>query len=324
MKRLLAWSVGNADVLIALTLAVLVSALDVLGIASTAAVQNATVTTLAVVAFVLLRDRMRSDVKDKAVHDAVLATGAGLHELTESLQRRSAVRVVVGAEFNRLLAEARRDTDRWVFKGSTGAYVRAITLPECIQQARRNRRALMVRLEILDPTNERLCARFVQLHQRLAVRPDSPERKWTMDGTRREVFATILSSCWHQQRYELLDINIGLSSVISTFRYELSSGSLIITQRGPDFPATVIENGSLSYDCWNTELYASLQQSRVVPMDRAKSIELSDEPSIDQIRDLFRGLNIELPPEYDDAVLGEIRRMALQVTDPYETEADQG
>ena len=48
---------------------------------------------------------------------------------------------------------------------------------------------------------------------------------------------------------------------------------------------------------------------------------MSDEPSIDQNLAHFSGLNIDLPDEYDDAVLGEIRTMALQATDPYEREA---
>lgn len=321
MKRLLARSAANADVLIALALAVLVSGLDVAGIASASAVQNATVATLAVVAFVLLRDRMRSDARDKVVLDAVHQSGGKVGELAEALQRRSAVRVVVGQEFDRLLTEARQDTDRWIFKGSTGAYVRAVTLPECIQRARRNRSALMVRLEILDPTDGELCTRFVRLHQRLSVHPDSPEQAWTMDGTRRELFATILASCWHQQRYELLDINIGLSSMISTLRYEMSKNFFIVTQRGPAFPATLIESGSLSYECWNTELYTSIQQAKAVPMERAKSIELSNEPTAEEIRALFRGLDLELPREYDDAALAEIQKLALDRSDPYDQEA---
>jgi hypothetical protein len=41
-----------------------------------------------------------------------------------------AVKVLNGAEISRELAEARRATNNWEFKGGTGAYTRAVTLPE--------------------------------------------------------------------------------------------------------------------------------------------------------------------------------------------------
>ncbi|MEV7965258.1 hypothetical protein AB0O34_04665 [Sphaerisporangium sp. NPDC088356] len=324
MRRILIWIGINFDVLIALVLAVIISALDIAGIAPDGAVSNATVATLAVLAFVMLRSRMRAESAEGSVESAIEATNRKLDLLPALLQENSAVRLTKGEEFKRFLADARMDTDRWIFKGSTGAYVRAVTLPECVENARLGRKALIVRLEILDPADTRLCHRFVRLHQSLATRADSPERSWTMDGTRRELYATIIAACWHQQRYELLDIEIGFSSVVSTFRYELSSRYLFISQRGPDFPATVLTGDTLALDCWGTELHASLQQARTLYVKQAKDVLLSDSATAEEVRALFSRLDMSLPQEYTDGDVEEIVNMALGASDPYQQAARWG
>ncbi|GGS82309.1 hypothetical protein ACFFV7_45010 [Nonomuraea spiralis] len=324
MKRILAWIGVNVDILVALAVAVVVSVLDVAGIATAEAVSNATVATLAVLAFVMLRSRMRAESAENTVERAVQAADRKIDLLPSLLQEQSAVRLVKGEEFNRVLAEARGDTDRWIFKGSTGAYVRAVTLPECLDKARQGRRALLIRLEILDPDDLGLCERFVRLHQSLALSPDSPESTWTGDGTRKELYATVLSACWHQQRYELLDVEIGFSSIASTFRYELSSRHMFITQRGPDFPATVITGNALALDCWATELHASLRQARSLDMRLGKEVTLSYAPTADEVRALFDRLGLAFPGAYGDDDIDEIIGMAFKNVDPYDKAAAWG
>ncbi|MEV4372708.1 hypothetical protein AB0J71_36955 [Nonomuraea sp. NPDC049637] len=324
MKRILAWVGVNVDILVALAVAVVVSILDVAGIATAEAVSNATVATLAVLAFVMLRSRTRAQSAENAVERAVLAADRKLDLLPSLLQEQSAVRLVRGEEFNRVLAQARGDTDRWIFKGSTGAYVRAVTLPECLAKARQGRRALLVRLEILDPDDLALCERFVRLHRSLALDDDSPELTWTADGTRRELYATVLSACWHHQRYELLDIEIGFSSIASTFRYELSSRHMFITQRGPGFPATVITGNALALDCWATELHASLRQARPLNLRGAEDVTLSFSPTVEEVRALFERLGLALPGAYGDEDVEEIVGMAFRNVDPYDKAAAWG
>ncbi|MFG2003321.1 hypothetical protein ACGFNU_29580 [Spirillospora sp. NPDC048911] len=256
IKRAFEWLFRYIDVLVALALAIVIIGLDVLGVASSKIVDNATVATLAVVAIVLLRDRVRGDGRGAAV----LASVERVDRRLGRLERRAVVREVTGDECSDALAHARKDAARWFFKGSTGTYVRAVTLPECVERSRRARRSLRFRLEILDPADEGLCQRFVALHQRLATSSESAERSWTMDGTRRELYATVLAACWYQQRYELLDIDVRLSSTFSLLRYELTESCLIITQRGPEFPATIIDCGTPTYDCWESELHVSLSR----------------------------------------------------------------
>ncbi|TDD31908.1 hypothetical protein E1287_24680 [Actinomadura sp. KC06] len=306
MQRLWKLLTSYVDVAVAFVLAVAILGLDIAGAASSKVVQSATMATLAVVSLVLLRDRARSDTRGDEVQQSIKA-----------LQKQMDVRVISGHECNRVLTEARRETDRWVFRGATGAYIRAVTLPECVSRAKPRRRRLEFRLEILDPMNPDLCHQFVRLHQRLATGPDSPEQSWTVEETRRELFATILAACWHQHHYELLDIDVRLSSAYSLLRYELSSSCLIFTQRGPEFPALVINSGTPSYLVWDSELHVSFQQAKRLPLQSVKGMQLSGVPSPDEIRDLFQALGIELPAGYTDDDLVQVRELALNSADPY-------
>ncbi|MFB4319879.1 hypothetical protein [Actinomadura sp. 21ATH] len=321
MKKAVMWAGANVDVMVAVILAVVILILDFTGVTSAKIVQSATMATLAVVAIVLLRERVRGDSQGQSVLESVGETHRRLDRLTDEFQRRPEVRVISGGEANRVLEEARRETGRWVFRGATGAYVRAVTLPECVRAARPHRRRLDFRLEILDPSDPELCEEFVGLHRRMAVGTDSPERSWTVRETRRELYATILAACWHQQRYELLDIDVRLSASYSLLRYELSSSCVIFTQRGPEFPAIVIASGTPSYLCWESELHVSFQQARRLRLQDVKALPLGDEPAPDEIRALFQGLGIELPADYTDDDLVGIRRLALESSDPYANSA---
>ena len=311
LKRLLIWVVANIDVALALALSIVVGILGLAGAVSPTWVSNAAVLTLSVLAVVLLQDRIRSESAERGVRDEVAKANRMLADLPATLAAESAVRIVTGSEVGHILEAARGETDRWIFRGSTGTFVRIVTIPECVDNARKNRRSLLIRLEILDPTDLELCERYTRLYQALAEHASAPESTWTTDGTRLELFATILAASWYQARFQLVDIDIALSATVSTFRWELSSSSLVITQRGPRFPALVVRSGQLYYDCWSTELRTSFQQARRVPMERARDTSLSVEPTVAEARALFSSLAVELPSEYTDEEVAEIIRKAL-------------
>lgn len=327
MREKLLWAVRNADGFFSVLLAGAVGVLGLTDSVSGGTLSNAIALTLAVLAFSLLRDRWRDDEQAAALegqatalrgHTAALERVATLDgRLTDThrtLEESSGVRIVVGSDIARALEEARADTERWYFKGSTGTYVRAVTLPHCVQAARTSRRKLDVRLEILDPTDLPLCEKYADLYRSLSA---DDGQGWTGDGTRRELYATILAACWHQHRYRLLDVRIGLSSAITTFRWDLSSSSLVITQQGPQFPGMVVRQGRSHYHCWSTELDQSLDQARQVPLERARNLPLSVRPTPEEIRGLFRAIDIGLPEEYTDEDLSELAEKAIDEPDPY-------
>ncbi|MCW2887004.1 MAG: hypothetical protein QOE54_7110 [Streptosporangiaceae bacterium] len=338
MVRFAAWLARNADAAVALLLAVFVGALGLspaLGDKQSEVVASATLVVLGLLATAILRDRYRRAPVEEEVRDTLRGASRVLDALPERLSRMeelenlvvrtrqaldesSVVQVLNGAEVAPTLAKARRTTDRWIYKGGTGTYIRAVTLPECVGFARRDRRALLVRLEILDPTDEEVCDTYARFRRSALDETDSSGELWTLERTRKESFATILAACWHRQRFRLLDIDIGLSSAMTTFRWDLSSSCVVITREDPSAPAMMVDRGKFYYDWCTTELLASLDQARRVPIEQARAAPLGDEPTVEEVRKLFDVLNLGLPRSFTDRDVGDIARKALQAKNPYE------
>jgi hypothetical protein len=117
-------------------------------------------------------------------------------------------------------------------------------------------------------------------------------------------------------------VQIGLSSTISTFRWDLSSHSLImtqfITQRGAREPGLLIKRGSVYYDRYATELRTSFDQSHVLPVEQAtKAVPLGDEPSVEDAQKLFVSLTVPLPSSFDDADIVDVIHKAIKPKNPY-------
>jgi hypothetical protein len=319
MSRFATWIGKNADGLIGLVLAACIAILAWADVVGTNQVNSAVLLILAVLATTLLRDRVRSGFIERDVRkvcEQVEALDTKVTGFQHALEQASKLRVLRGDAIGEALATARRDTDIWTFKGGTGTFIRAVTLPECIQRAREVGRALTVRLEILDPTNDDLCQQYSAFQRSSSHILGGTGEVWTAERTRKESFATILAACWYRQRFRLLNVEVGLSSAITTFRWDLSSHYLIMTQligqRDAREPALLIERGSIYYDRYATELRTSLEQSLLLPIEQAsKTVSLDDEPSVEQTQKLFVALNLPLPSSFDEDAVSEIIQKAI-------------
>ncbi len=335
MARFVSWLGRNADGLIALLLAVCIGVLGLADVVGTDQVSEATLLILAVMAVVLLRDRLHGRSVEREVKQVLHDTSATLELIPERLaevrtmeetvarmraatEELAGFRVLHGWEVAKALEEARKTTGTWMFKGGTGTYIRAVTLPECVAAARREARPVEMRLEIIDPTNEDACGRYARFRTALAAGPDGIGEIWTLDRTRKEAFATIVAACWYRQQYDLLDIDVRLSSVVTTFRWDLSSSCIIITQEDPHVPALLFNRGTSYYDRWSTELRSSFAQARqVVVADAARAVQLSDEPTAEMVRNLFVQLKLPLPKAFSDGDISQIIQKAIQAVNPY-------
>lgn len=298
MRRFGSWLRSNAEGFLALVIAIsfgLLGVLDVLG-PDNSIINAAILLTLALLAATLLRDRTSAA---KALVDI------------------SAVRTVSGPEVGQAHAEARRSTDRWIFKGGTGTYLRAVTLRECVEIARQEKRPLRMQLEIVDPTGEALCEEYARFRTSLTPGPDRTGETWTPERVRKEAYATILAACWYRQRFTFLTIEVGLSRVMSTFRWDLSSTCVIMTQEDPSGPTMIFKSDRPYYRAYNRELVASFKQARRVHIDRADEQQLDDEPGVEETRKLFALLDLDLPTSFTDRDVNEVVRKALQAKNPY-------
>ncbi|MGH3566331.1 MAG: hypothetical protein ACRDRH_09915 [Pseudonocardia sp.] len=299
MRRFGGWLRANADVFLALVIAVsfgLLGVLDVLGPDDDQIVNAAILLTLALLAATLLRDRR--------------AVGRALIDM-------SSVRLVSGPDVGQAHAEARRSTDRWIFKGGTGTYLRAVTLRGCVEIARQEARPLRMQLEIIDPTDEALCEEYARFRSSLTPGPDRTGERWTRERVRKESYATVLAACWYRQRFTFLSIEVGLYKVMSTFRWDLSSSCVIMTQEDPSGPTMIFEKDRPYYRAYSRELVASFKQARQVHVDRSDGQQLDDEPSIEETRRLFTLLGLDFPSSFTDRDVTEVIRKALQAKNPY-------
>ncbi|WP_028476697.1 hypothetical protein [Nocardia sp. CNY236] len=296
MTRVLTWTRTNIDGVVALMLALVVGVLAILDLVDVEQVNAVVLLVLGLLATTSLRDRHLSS---RAVRDA------------------SSVQLLYGPEIGHAHTLARRDTEQWIFKGGTGSYVRAVTLRACVENARREQRPLRMQLEILDPSNELLCKTYAQFRSSLVMEADRVGEQWTTERTRKEAFAMILAACWYRQRFTFLTIEVGLSAVMSTFRWDLSSSCVIVTQNNPNTPAMLFERGKPYYRDFNRELVASFKQTHQVPLGRSEELPLSDEPTVDEVRRLFEGLDLPLPVSFTDRDVADIVRLALAPRNPY-------
>ncbi|HET8662595.1 MAG TPA: hypothetical protein VFM55_26945 [Micromonosporaceae bacterium] len=313
MRRLVAWAGRNIDGVATLVITVLIVVLDVFSTIEEEWKSSAILLVLGTLVVTMLRDR-ETVRRFARVPQGLAALESTVATVGRAVDDVSMVRVLTWSEVSATYAEARRTTDRWVFRGGTGTYVRARTLPDCIAHARRARRGLMVRLEIIDPTDEEVCASYGRFRRSLG----DDETDWTLERTQRESYATIVACCWYRQRYELLDVQVGLSRVMPTLRWDLSASNLVITQGDPRKPALLVERGKLLYDYLYTELRKSLEQARPVPLEKARHIDLSEMPTLDEVRRLFVALGMPLPGSFTDRDVADIIERALQPENRYD------
>jgi hypothetical protein len=292
--RFLRWLIHNYDGVVTLVVVALVLGLmrfNALG--STRQIDLAILIVLGLLTYTILRERRRAEV----------AGGES-----------QGVRLLNSVEIRRELEEARRRTNQWMFRGGTGTYLRAVTLPQCVGAADRERRHLRIQAEIIDPTNDVLCRRYASYRH---TTPDSTGERWTPDRARNESYATILAACWYRQRYTtVVQIEVALSATVSTFRWDVSSSCAFMTQEDPS-PHLTFTEPSPHYNFCTRHVASSFVQATRVPLERAKQVHLSDEPTVQETRCVFEALDIQLPKSVTDEDVAQIVVKALHARNPY-------
>ncbi len=307
MESAIAWAIRNLDGVVGIGVAVVVGLLDILSnTLHPDVVSGAILLVLASLVYASLAERKRR-VGD--MHEAT-------REARQAIEDLAMVRSLSGSEVEEALRRARQDTDRWTFRGGTGTYLRAVTLPECVREAQRQRRSLVIKIDIVNPADERACTAYARFRQTFVHRLESVQGEgWTTDRTRKESCATVLAACWYRQRLDTLEIDVHLSSVVPALRFDLSSSCLIITQDDPQRVNLYVERGRPLYDYYVTELH--LYREQAVKLSLRDAVLLSDEPTVDEVRRLFDALDLPLPATFTDRDVSDIVDKALRADNPY-------
>jgi hypothetical protein len=333
------WLRDNLDPVAALSLAVLFSFLGIAGVASQDVLSNAVLATLAVIAFTLVRERSAREALKTGVAASTSQLEGSVDEVRDDLRSLRATVEEVGLaveHVDRQLAlldslikpttaqSVRRDfehamvaTDRWVYKGGTGTFLRAVTLPTNGENALKDKKPRRITIEILDPTNVDVCARYGRHRAARAPGPDRFGEAWTTQRVRNESYATILAASYHRHRHALLDIQLGLCGTMSAFRYDLSSGYILITQEDGTAPALKAMSGTFFYDSYEVELRLSFEQSRHLDLAAGDAILDPDTVTESEVRKLFEALGVPLDASFSSDDLQSIIRKALKAENPY-------
>ncbi|MFI1450198.1 hypothetical protein OG280_33100 [Streptomyces virginiae] len=305
LERFVAWVLRNADVVVALGIAMAVGLLDIFGdVISDDVSSGATLVVLGLLATGSIVERVR---RPASIQEAMSGTRQALEDL-------AMVRSLSGNEVGEALRKARQHTNLWYFKGGTGTYLRAVTLPLCVAAAKEQRSQLNVKIDIVNPADERACAAYARFRQMFGVQRRGDDL-WTTDRVRRESYATVLAACWYQRQLTTLEISVHLSAAVPTLRFDLSETCLIITQDDQNRVNLLVERGQPLYDYYVTELHQSREQATV--LDLCVASPLGQEPTVDEVRTLFDDLRLPLPRVFTDSDIGKIIEKALHAEDPY-------
>lgn len=129
-------------------------------------------------------------------------------------------------QLNRVATEA-KDYRIYV---RTGRYFRSKILPKLIENARLNRRQIIVEVALLDFRDEHLCAQYAQFRKDASF--DS--HLWSTDSVRAEILATALTVAKAALNNPThLNLSLYLSNRLSTFRIEGSSDEILVTKEDP-------------------------------------------------------------------------------------------
>lgn len=303
-----------ADSLLALAVALVFAVLGPLGVVSQAAVNGSILGTLAVIAIMMLRDRGKTKSFSKETRSLSRETR---QELRRIIDDGATVRILRGTEVQAAHAEARKDTDHWYFKGGTGTYLRAVTLLKCLEDRRRR---MEFRIEILDPREVEACRRYDNFRLSRSRGSSGAADSWEAGQARLESYATIFAACWYSQHRDFATIKVGLTRTASTFRYDMSSGHLIITRDDPELPAELIPHHTSLFAAYDRELETSFGQAEHVDVGQARrKVHLSEEPGPGEVHLLLEALGLAPERPLSDGEAARIVQKALHPEDPYPT-----
>jgi hypothetical protein len=154
----------------------------------------------------------------------------------------------------------------WWYKGGTGRYLRARTLPSLASRARVTSSTRELKIQLIDPNDTKVCRDYADYRRGLASAKDDAER-WTEDRVREEVLATILGVFLARQNETLLALSLSVTRTFSTFRIDLSDRVVVVTKEDPKEPAFRFSPESSFYTAYKEEFLASMNQSRSISLE---------------------------------------------------------
>jgi hypothetical protein len=197
-------------------------------------------------------------------------------------------------EISSLLSSAIQSTEKWWFRGGTGRYLRAVTLPKIAETTQSTSSTKELHVQLIDPTELTVCKEYAAY--RSGIRSANNEAEpWTQERVRKEVYATLICLFLRATEYPLLNVRITLLPSFSSFRIDLSSRYVILTKEDSQAPGVRCDYGSYFYDAYRDDLVLTAKQGRSISVT-----PLYSEPTVESVRQNFAALKLVGDDVHDD------------------------
>jgi hypothetical protein len=191
--------------------------------------------------------------------------GAFVYWLDPEILRSAKMDSVAAADIARLLEDAMRTTEVWWFRGATGRYLRAVTLPRIADVARRSSSTKEINIQILNPDSESICRQYA-LYRRSLGSAVNERSNWTYERVRAELYATLLKICIVRVQEPMLRFTVSLANSFSSFRLDLSSAYVVVTKEDPKAPGLRCDHGTYFYKAYHDDMVLSARQCTQVAL----------------------------------------------------------
>ncbi|MFF1612620.1 hypothetical protein ACFVYA_33005 [Amycolatopsis sp. NPDC058278] len=287
----------------------------------------ATLATLALLGFSLFKQAMRQETNDQRLAQLTRSMDAakkGIDEVERALTASSSVAELTSLASRQKAFEIAMSTaNMWQFRGGTGSFTRAWTLPGLAARARESSTGThwQVQLQILDPENTSRCQEYAEYRTKLSRRPGKTVLdEWTTEYVQTSCLATIFAAQWYQQ-HEFLLVEIKLRSEFSTLRHDISPDSIIITNEDIQFPALQIHRrgeASALYNAYRADfdLTFTSHEARLKVKTAVRVPADKDQVTEGHVHQVLRNVGVA-EQTLDDLSMGSVRELAMNARNPY-------
>lgn len=239
--------------------------------------------------------------------------GSFVFWLTPEILKKSVMDVIEPKEIGPLLKKSVTDTRVWIYKGACGRYTRATTLPALASAAKHEGLGRDVRITVLNPNNDELCAEYATY--RRSLKSANNGHPWTESKVKEEVIATVVSALRFRHEEPLLRIELYLIDHFSAFRLDISDQYVIVTKEDKEAAGLRADSGTYFYDSYKDDVRLSERQS--INVNYQNEIPLGDALTEEALRSLILEARLVDEEKLAGLDLGAIRESINSPKDPY-------
>lgn len=254
------------DTLITAVVALVLALLSAVNVLGDRPIRAAILAVLALLCVTIVKDRMARAADAVHVQEILART----HSIDDQLRLVTDVKAVPPRHIGRQFAVAWASATRWRFKGGTGTYLRAKTLPELAR--RPGARVSDVWIEVIAPDDVGVCETYGNHRRQQPWRSSSSDwsstvggqiAPWSTRDVRIEAYATVIAAIWYSA-HTRATAHLALSATMSTFRFDLWDEFVMITNEDPLGRGMMITKGSSFFASIERELRTSFDQAREI------------------------------------------------------------